>query len=165
MNFKSVIAAIILAIINLSAQAEGMYGTLGIGSTSNWGSGFTLAVGKSDIAALQLNKKNILIAVEAGYVDFGSKRDFDSSKKASAFYGAAVGTFDLQNKLSANVKLGLSIGTSDKCAPGGCVSGSNSGLLFGAGVQYDLGGDLSAGVDYKIFDGSGFFGFNGSMKF
>ena len=165
MNFKSVIAAIILAIISLSAQAEGMYGTLGIGSTSNWGTGFTLAVGKTGITALQLDKTKVPIAVEVGFVDFGSKSYFGLTAKSSALYGAAVGTFDLENKLTANVKLGLTIGTSDTCTPGSCVSGSNSGLLFGGGVQYDLGGNLSAGVDYKVFDGSGFFGFTGSTKF
>jgi len=165
MNVKNIIAAIILTSIGLSAQAEGMYGTFGVGSASNWGTGFSIAAGMSDLTTLPLGAKKVPIAAEVGYVNFGSKDYFGVSAKASAFYGAAVGTFDLQNKLSANVKLGLTSVTADACAGAFCASGSKSGLMFGAGVQYDLGGNLSVGADYRDFDGEGFLGINGSMKF
>lgn len=165
MNIKNIIAVLILTSVGMSAQAEGMYGTLGLGSASNWGTGFSLAVGKSKLASLPLAGKNVPIAAEAGYVNFGSKTVLGVSVKASGLYGAAVGSFDIQDKLSANVKLGLTSVTADACIGTFCASGSSSGLMFGAGVQYDLGGNLSAGADYRDFDGEGFLGANVTMKF
>jgi hypothetical protein len=37
--------------------------------------------------------------------------------------------------------------------------------MFGAGLAYDLGGNLSVGVDYRDLDGEGSLGINGTVKF
>jgi len=165
MKLTKLIVAIFLMSVGLSAQAEGAYGTFGLGS-SDWSTSFTLAGGVSDLTALNLDKKKVPIGAEAGYVNFGSKTIFGVKAKASALYGAAVGTFDLKNKLSANVKLGFTSVKADACAPVvGCASGSKTGLMFGVGVGYDLGSGLTAGADYRDFDGEGVIGVSVSMKF
>ena len=165
MSLKNIIATITLACLSLSAHAAGAYGTVGFGPTSNWGTGFSLAGGLSNLTQLQLGTQKVPVSAEAGYVNFGSKNYWGWGAKSSAFYGAVAGTFDLQNKLSANVKLGLAFRSYDVCVPGGCVSGTGSGLMFGAGLAYDLGSNLAVGADFRDFDGEGFFGINGTVKF
>jgi len=164
MKMTKFLFAIILAGVGLTAHAEGMYGTFGLGS-SDWSTSFTLAVGASDLTKLDLSGKKVPIAAEAGYVNFGSKSYFGITAKASALYGAAVGTFQLKDKLSANLKLGITSVRADACVPGACASASKSGLLFGIGAGYDLGSGLSAGLNYADYDGEGDFGISISKKF
>jgi len=168
MKMTKLVFAIVLASVGMTAHAEGMYGTFGLGS-SDWSTSFTLAVGASDLAKIDLSGKKVPIAAEGGYVNFGSKKycfgGACATGKASALYGAAVGTFDLKNKWSANVKLGLTSVRADACGFGVCASGSSTGLMFGFGGGYDLGSGLTAGADYRDFDGESVIGVNISMKF
>jgi hypothetical protein len=171
---KKVIAAAILFGVSVSAQAaEKMYATVGIGSASNFGTAFSVA-GGYEVATIPTAGKDIPIAAEVGYQSFGSVDVFGSSVSASAFYGAAAGSLEIANDLSATAKLGLASVSAEAavCIPGfGCAKASSSSmeLLFGIGINYSLQKamrmPLSVGAEYNDYGGESVVGVRASMRF
>lgn len=171
---KKLFAVAILSGISFSAQAaEKMYVAAGIGSASNFGTAFSVA-GGMEVASLPMANKNVPISAEVGYQSFGSKDLGGVSVSASAFYGAAAGSFALGDDLSATAKLGLASVSAEAaaCIPGfGCAKASASSMetLFGIGIAYDLKKAMkmpvSIGAEYTDFGGESVVGARVSMKF
>jgi len=177
---KKIIAVAILSGISFSAQAaEKMYAAVGFGSASNFGTAFSVA-GGMEVASLPTSGKAIPIAAEVGYQSFGSKDYFGVSVSATAFYGAAVGSYAINDDLAATAKLGLASVSAEAaipqtCVPGfGCVGGgkassSSMELLYGIGIAYSLQKSMkmpvSIGAEYNDFGGESVIGVRASMKF
>ncbi len=152
---KKIIAVAILFGISCAAHAEKMYATVGIGS-SDWSTGLSISGGYEFTKV-----NNVGIAGEVGYQSFGSKTDiFGDSLSAHALYAAAVGRFDLGNKLAATGKLGLAQETVDfPCTVTlGVCSSSESGLLIGAGIEYEFQKNMAVGAEYVSYNGDGVLG-------
>lgn len=156
---KKIIAVAILLGISCSANAEKMYATVGVGSESDLGVGLSVSGGYE---VTKVN--NIPVAVEVGYQSYGSKSVYSSSISGHALYAAAVGKFDLGNKLAATAKLGLASETVEAVVPGfgfipdQTVSASETGLLFGAGIEYEFQKNMSVGAEYVSYNGDGVLG-------
>ena len=169
---KKILAVAILSGISFSAQAaEKMYVAAGVGTASNFGTAFSVA-GGMEVASLPMANKNVPISAEVGYQSFGSKDfGFGISVSASAFYGAAAGSFALSDELAATAKLGLASVTAEAPNPfgGAKISASSMEMLFGIGINYDLKKamkmPLSVGAEYTDFGGESVIGARVTMKF
>jgi hypothetical protein len=172
---KKVIAAAILFGVSVSAQAaEKMYATVGIGSASNFGTAFSVA-GGYQVATIPTAGKDIPVAAEVGYQSFGSKDyGFGISVSASAFYGAAAGSLEIANDLSATAKLGLASVSAEVVGLCGFAttckfSDSSIELLYGIGINYSLEKamrmPLSVGAEYNDYGGESVFGVRASLRF
>lgn len=170
---KKIIAVAVLAGFSFSAQAEKMYGVVGVGSASNFGTAFSIA-GGMELTQIK-GAKPIPVSGEIGYVNLGEK-DYGFGVKASAtgFYGAAVGRFEINNDLSATAKLGMASMTADAtaCDPFfGCFSASASSmeLVYGAGIDYSLKKSmnmpLSVGAEFNDYGGESVFGARVTLGF
>ncbi len=155
---KKIIAVAILFGISCAAHAEKMYATVGFGNQSDFGTGLSVSGG---MEVTKIDK--IPVAAEVGYQSFGSKSyDFgfgSVSVSAHAVYIAAVGSFDLGNKLTATGKLGFTSKSAQVASPfGGTVSASESGLLLGAGIEYEFQKNMAVGAEYVSYDGDAVLG-------
>lgn len=163
---KKIIALAILAGISFSAHAEKMYGALGIGTASDFGTAFTVA-GGYDVATIPAGPKKIPVAAEVGYVSFGSKDyGFGTKTSASGFFGTAVGSYAINDDLAATARLGLANLTvkADACISTFfgpvCSSASSSSIetVLGIGIRYDLkkkmGIPLAVGAEFNDYGGS-----------
>ncbi|MFL6718398.1 MAG: outer membrane beta-barrel protein [Burkholderiaceae bacterium] len=98
-------------------------------------------------------------AVEGAYLDFGtikaSVEDFRAKARVHSFTLAGLGIIPLSNEAKLFGKIGLhhSRGKLDIDFPDGYGSSSSSdhktGLLLGAGLQYDFTGNLAGRVEYE----------------
>lgn len=159
---KKIVPLVILAGISFSAQAEKMYGALGIGTAPDFGTAFTLA-GGYEVAKVQAGPKiTVPIAAEAGYVNLGSRNVGGGAKtSASGFFGTAVGSYALNDNLTATARLGLTTISvkADVCVFTVCNTGSSTstGTVVGVGIRYDLkhkaGIPLAVGAEYNEYDG------------
>lgn len=171
-NMKKIIAVAVLFGISFSAHAEKMYAAVGIGSASNFGTAFSVAGGYG-VASIPVAKKAIPLFAEVGYQSFGSKDFYGVSVSASAFYGAAVGRYAINNDLSATAKLGLASVSAEVAMPafigGGTTTASSIELLYGVGISYNLEKmvniPLTVGAEYNDYGGESVIGARVAMKF
>lgn len=172
---KKLVALAILACISFSAQADNMYGAIGIGTASDFGTAYTLA-GGFEVAKVPAGPKIIIpIAAEVGYVNFGSKDvGFGAKSSASGFFGAAVGSYAINDDLAATVRLGVTTirVKADVCITlFTCSSGSSTstGTVVGVGIRYDLkhkaGIPLAVGAEYNEYDGKAIIGGRAQLNF
>lgn len=169
---KKIIAAAVLFGISFSAQAEKMYAVVGAGSASNFGTAFSVA-GGYQVTTIPTAQQAIPVAIEVGYQDFGTTDlGFGVSLGASAFYGAAAGSYAINKDFTATGKLGFASVTVDLpqicfpiigCSGGG--SASSTELLYGVGIDYNLQKNLTIGAEYNDYGGESVFGARVGMKF
>lgn len=114
-----------------------------------------------------------MFAVEAGYSIFGDSvltNGFSSGTvAASSFQIAAVATYPMTSSFDLFGKLGLSSNNQKITASGGGISssmsGSQSDLLLGFGVQYNIDSQVGVRLQYEDFGKFGNFGTTGqAMK-
>jgi hypothetical protein len=171
---KKIIALAILAGISFSAHAEKMYGAIGLGTSSDYGTAYTIA-GGMEVAKVPAGPKiTIPIAAEVGYVNFGSEDVYGVSTSASGFFGTAVGSYAINDDLAATVRLGLaSIKTKAAVCYAfvGCGTASDTsiGTVVGVGIRYDLkhkaGIPLMVGAEANNYDGSLIVGGRAQLNF
>lgn len=175
---KKIIAVAVLFGISFSAQAEKMYAAVGFGSASNFGTAISVA-GGMEVTSIPTAKKAIPVFAEVGYQGFGSKDYFGVSISGRALYGAAVGSYAINNDLSATAKLGLASVSVESAIPQFCFLGTCSGggkatassmeLLYGVGISYNLEKamkmPLSISAEYNDYGGESVIGARVAMKF
>ncbi len=158
---KKIFAITLLSTLMAPALAENMYGSLSLGSAfDNDLSGFSQT--SSDISYnLMLGYKiNKNFAAEIGYSSFlsdaGVANTVATTETADGFEAAGIGMLPFNDKLAVFGRLGYA-NLSAKYILNSAVGRTEylSGLVYGAGVQFNTNKKIGIRVGYNIYNTQG----------
>ena len=158
---KKIFAAALLSTLMAPALAENMYGSLSLGSAfDNDLSGFgqtSTGMSYNLMFGYNVNKN---FAAEIGYSSFlnnaGVANTVATTETADGFEAAGIGKLPVNDKFAVFGRLGYA-NISAKYSLNGTVGRTEylSGLVYGAGVQFDINKKIGVRVGYNIYNTQG----------
>lgn len=92
-----------------------------------------------------------MLAAEVGYSMDGSGKTAAAKKYTPhTTYVAAVGSYPLNDTFSLIGKLGYAMNELTGDATTGCTTCTNSGLMYGAGAQYNISKQVGVRLQYEV---------------
>jgi len=97
---------------------------------------------------------------EVGYIHFGNLREglpgSDTTTRSQAFYGAAVANLPINPATNVYSKVGLAVldtKVSMAASPllSGALSGTNTNLMAGLGLDYKFSSQVAGNIEYQYF--------------
>lgn len=159
------VAALAASVFALPAAAQMSMASAYIGATvgqAEYKSACENTVGSCDekdtawrvLAGMQINRN---FAAEIGYHNLGEAKATGSSLKVNVFELVGIGAFPIANMFSIYGKLGGYYGRSELTSNIAGVGGdeNNTGLTYGAGVQFDVMRPLGVRLEWQRYDNVG----------
>lgn len=158
---KKIFAIALLSTLMAPALAENMYGALSLGSAfDNDLAGFGQTSNDMSYNLMLGYKINKNFAAEIGYSSFlsdaGVANTVATTETADGFEAAGIGMLPFNDKLAVFGRLGYA-NLSAKYSLNGAVGRTEylSGLVYGAGVQFDINKQIGVRVGYNIYNTQG----------
>lgn len=150
---KKLLVIALLSALTAPAFAENMYGSLSLGNTSDadlTGLGQTASgMSYSLLFGYKVNKN---FAAEIGYTSLLSNASITNTtvtETKNGFEVAGIGSYPINEQFSIYARLGYA-NLNASYSPGS--SATNTGLVYGPGVQYDINKEIGVRAGYNIYN-------------
>jgi len=155
------LAAVLLLALTTTAMADGFYGALDIGRSTNKDScaGVPAGISCSDAgSAYRIGGGYQITRIWGVEVDYGvlastkaSLGSLSSELKPKSLQVVATGTFSIANQFSVIGRLGIARNSTDYTSSNGLTADSttSTNLAYGIGAQYDFSKNMGVRAQYE----------------
>lgn len=152
---KKLLAIALLSALTAPAFADNLYGSLSLGNTNDADlTGLGQIASGMSYSLLFGYKANKNFAAEVGYTSLlngASVANTNSTETKNGFEVAGIGSYPINDQFSVYGRLGY-VSLNASYSPGS--SATNTGLVYGPGVQYDINKEIGVRVGYNIYNTS-----------